>query len=114
MLEAGLGLQLDDDMDPETRALIEQFQREEEEARQVVEERRRQEEADAEFARKEQQSERDVWQMMQQMQLEQRRREQEQIEQDERQAVSWAWVPGVSRLIPSARGRGRRTKEAAG
>jgi hypothetical protein len=29
-----------------------------------------------------------VWQMMQQMQLEQRRREQEQIEQDERQAVS--------------------------
>lgn len=86
--QAGLGLQLDDDMDPGTRALIEQFQREEEEALKVQQERQKQLAADEELARKEQQSERDVWQMMQQMQLEQRRREQEQIEQDERQAVS--------------------------
>ncbi|WVR04740.1 hypothetical protein IAU60_001751 [Kwoniella sp. DSM 27419] len=84
---AGLGLSLDDDMDPETRALIEQFQREEQEARRAQEnERHRQLLLDEEMARKEQQSERDIWQMMQQMQLEQRQREQAQIAEDEARA----------------------------
>lgn len=76
-------------MDPGTRALIEQFQREEEDARREAERKRlRQLEADGELARKEQQSERDVWQYMQRMQLEERRRQQEQIVRDESRAVS--------------------------
>ncbi|WVF69666.1 hypothetical protein IAT40_004445 [Kwoniella sp. CBS 6097] len=83
---AGLGLSLDDDMDPETRALIEQLQREEQEAEAQEVERRRQLQLDEEFARKEQQSERDIWRMMQQMQEEQRQREQAQIAEDEARA----------------------------
>lgn len=84
----GLGLSLDDDIDPETRALIEQFQREEQEAQRKEEERKRQLEADEELAKREQQSERELWEMMQQMQKEQRQREQAQIAEDEARAVS--------------------------
>lgn len=79
---------MDDDIDPETRALIEQFQREEQEAQKKEEERRRQLEADEELAKREQQSERELWEMMQQMQKEQRQREQAQIAEDEARAVS--------------------------
>lgn len=88
----GLGLTLDDDIDPETRALIEQFQREEQEAQKKEEERRRQLEADEELAKREQQSERELWEMMQQMQKEQRQREQAQIAEDEARAVSSIYI----------------------
>ena len=85
-----LGMELlAEDPDEETRKLIEQFQREEEEEVHRAQQRRIQQlEADEEMARREQQSERDVWQMMQQMQLENRRRQQLQIEEDEQRAVS--------------------------
>jgi mitogen-activated protein kinase kinase kinase len=75
-------------MDPETRALIAQMQREDEIARQQAQARQAQELADERFARNEQQQERDVWQAMQAMQLESRRQQQEQIELDEQRAVS--------------------------
>ena len=84
---AGLGLALDG-MDPETRALIERFQREEEQAREAEDIRKRQLQADEEFAMKEQQSEREMWHRTQQTQMEQRMRQQRQIDQDEIRAVS--------------------------
>ena len=85
-----MGLEfLAEDPDEETRKLIAQFQREEEEEVMRAETRRIQQlEADEVMARREQQSEREVWHMMQQMQLETRRRQQEQIEQDALRAVS--------------------------
>jgi mitogen-activated protein kinase kinase kinase len=86
--EAGLGLFEDDGMDPETRALIAQMQKEDEIARQQAEARQAQELADERFARNEQQQERDVWQAMQAMQLDARRQTQEQIELDAQRAVS--------------------------
>lgn len=75
-------------MDPETRALIAQMQKEDEIARQQAEARQAQELADERFARNEQQQERDVWQAMQAMQLDARRQTQEQIELDAQRAVS--------------------------
>ncbi|KAK8847534.1 hypothetical protein IAR55_005392 [Kwoniella newhampshirensis] len=85
----GLGLNVDNDMDPETRALIEQFQREEREAQQTEEaERRRQLEQDEELALREQQSERELWEMMQRVQSEQRQREQAQDEARAREVAA--------------------------
>ncbi|WVQ75911.1 hypothetical protein IAR50_005546 [Cryptococcus sp. DSM 104548] len=81
--QQGLGLSLDDDMDPETRALIEQLQREELDAQREEDERKRK---DEELAIREQQSERELWEMMQQMQREKRQREQAQIADDEARA----------------------------
>ncbi|EIW71137.1 hypothetical protein TREMEDRAFT_67590 [Tremella mesenterica DSM 1558] len=83
--DAGLGLNIDlSGMDPETRALIEQFKREEDEARLEAEERKRQEEADLELARKEQRAERIEWERLQGG-IEDRRRQQEQDEAQARQ-----------------------------
>jgi mitogen-activated protein kinase kinase kinase len=96
--DSGLGLEIEG-MDPETLALIEQFQREEEQALEAEQRRRRQLEADEEFARKEQQSERDVWQRMQQVQSEQRLQQQQQIEQDEIRAVSFVLWDSFTSLI---------------
>jgi len=84
---AGLGLSMgqDQDMDAETRALIAQLQAQEEEE---IAARRRQLEADEDFARKEQQTERDVWRVMQELEATNSRTRREQIEQDELRAVS--------------------------
>ena len=86
----GLGLQMEDDMDPATKALIAKLQEEE---AQISDARRRQLEADEELARREQRAERDVWEMMQEMEMEQARARTTQIEQDERRAVSGDLVP---------------------
>lgn len=72
-------------MDPATKALIESMQKEETEKE---ERRKRQLEADEELARREQQSERDVWEMMQELEAENETRRRAQIEQDEIRAVS--------------------------
>ncbi|ORX33974.1 hypothetical protein BD324DRAFT_637857 [Kockovaella imperatae] len=71
------------DMDDETRKLIAQLQREEEDQTDA---RRRQLEADEELARREQRAERDVWEAMQEMELENARQRTAQIEEDERRA----------------------------
>ncbi|WWD21625.1 hypothetical protein CI109_106111 [Kwoniella shandongensis] len=85
----GLGLSVDSDMDPETRALIEQLQRQEQEAQQAEEaERRRQLEEDEELALREQQSERELWEMIQRVQTEQRQREQLQDEARAREVAA--------------------------
>lgn len=86
--EAGLGLFVDDGMDPETRALIEQMQREDDLARRQEEARRAQEAADERFARNAQQQERDVWQAMQEQSFTERRAQQDQIASDAQRAVS--------------------------
>ena len=84
----GLGLDMAD-MDAETLALIKEIQRAEHEEENMRDtQRRRQLEADEELARKEQQSERDVWQSLQDSQLANRQRAQEQIDADEQEAVS--------------------------
>ena len=84
---AGLGLRIDNDMDPATMALIAQLQEEEaEEEAAQTNARRRQLMADEELARREQRAERDVWEVMQQMGLEQARARTAQIEEDERRA----------------------------
>ncbi|WVW78254.1 hypothetical protein I302_100207 [Kwoniella bestiolae CBS 10118] len=84
---AGLGLSIDNDMDPETRALIMQFQQEEIEAQRQEEQRRKyQLQQDEEMARKQQQEEKDIWEMMVQMEEEQRQRQEAQIAEDEARA----------------------------
>lgn len=82
---SGLGLNIVQDMDEGTRALIASIQAQEEAETAA---RRRQLAADEELARREQQSERDVWEMMQEIELRNSRTRREQIEQDERRAVS--------------------------
>lgn len=77
-------------MDAATKALIESMQKEETEKE---ERRKRQLEADEELARREQQSERDVWEMMQELEAENETRRRAQIEQDE--------IRAVSRLLPA-------------
>ncbi|WWC86729.1 uncharacterized protein L201_001607 [Kwoniella dendrophila CBS 6074] len=84
---AGLGLSIDSDMDPETRALIEQFQAEELEAQRAAEaNRRHQLVQDEELARRSQQEEKDIWEMMVRMEEEQRQRQETQIAEDEARA----------------------------
>ena len=84
-----LGLRTDDGMDAETRALIAQLQKEEVDANAA---RMRQLEADEEYARREQQSERSIWEAMQELELEKQRRRRAQIEQDEIRAVSICFI----------------------
>ncbi|WVN89329.1 uncharacterized protein L203_104551 [Cryptococcus depauperatus CBS 7841] len=80
----GLKLTLDDDVDPETRALLKQLQKEEEEEQKKKEDDcRRQLEQDEELAKREQQNERDIWEMMQRLDMERSQREQAQIAEDE-------------------------------
>jgi biotin operon repressor len=93
-LGMGMGMGMDDGMDDATRALIESIQKEDEDARRQQQARRQQMEADEKLAREAQQSERDVWQAMQQLELEGNRRRQEQIERDEQRAVSMSQRPG--------------------
>lgn len=84
--DSGTGfVDMGDGMDEGTRALIAQFQREEEEALQAEQERRRQLQLDEELARKEQQTEANEWQRQQMVQQE---RERDQIQRDEQRAVS--------------------------
>ncbi|WVQ69452.1 uncharacterized protein L199_007669 [Kwoniella botswanensis] len=84
---AGLGLNIDSDMDPETRALIMQFQQEEIEAQRREEQRRKyQLQQDEELARKQQQEEKDIWEMMVRMEEENRQRQEAQIAEDEARA----------------------------
>jgi mitogen-activated protein kinase kinase kinase len=84
----GLGLDTQDEMDPETAALIAQLQLEDQEERQREDERRRQLQADEELARKEQQSEAQEWQAHQHEQEQRVRQQREQIIRDESRAVS--------------------------
>jgi hypothetical protein len=83
---SGLGLNINiDGMDEETRMLIEQIQQaEEEEERQAAARRAAQVQKDAELAKKEQYTEGAVWEFIQAKRM----KEIEQVQMDEREAVS--------------------------
>lgn len=86
-----LGLDMggeDDGMDAATRELIAQLQREDEEERVREEARLNQLRADEELARKEQQSEAQEWQALQEEQEVRNRVQREQYLRDEQRAVS--------------------------
>ncbi|WWC59626.1 uncharacterized protein I303_102185 [Kwoniella dejecticola CBS 10117] len=85
----GLGLRIDDDVDPETRALLKMYEAEEIEARRIEAQRKAQMAQtadDEEMARKQQQEEKDIWEMMVRLEEEDRLRQENQIAEDEARA----------------------------
>ncbi|WWC68103.1 uncharacterized protein I206_102024 [Kwoniella pini CBS 10737] len=86
---AGLGLRIDDDVDPETRALLKMYEAEEIEARRIEAQREAQMAQtadDEEMARKQQAEEKDIWEMIVRMEEEDRQKQENQIAEDEARA----------------------------